>query len=114
MHEFSLAQNIADMITASAQENGITHIRKVSVVVGQWSAVMPEALQTSFQVIAGVSGPVLEGAAMDITLKEARARCLACQTEYPADEQGLICPACGAAAQLVAGAEFYVDSYEGD
>lgn len=114
MHEFSLAQNIADMVTASAQENGITRIHKITVVVGQWSAVMPEALQTSFLVIAGVSGPVLESATMQVEHKEARARCGACAHEYAADEPGLICPACGAAARLVSGSEFYVDSYEGD
>lgn len=114
MHEFSLAQSVIDLVSESARQNNISRIRRVTVVVGQWSAVLPEALSTSFQVIAGVSGPLLEGAEMQVELRPAQARCDTCQSEYPADEQGLFCPACGLAATLVSGSEFYVDSYEGD
>lgn len=114
MHEFSLAQSIIDLVTESAQAQGIQQVRRVTVVVGEWSAVLPDALSTSFAVIAGVSGDLLEGAAMAVIARPATARCAGCEQEFAVARQGLFCPACGSAAELLTGTEFYVDSYEGE
>lgn len=114
MHEFSLAQSVADLVLESAAREGISRIHRVSVVVGEWSAVMPDALTISFSAIAGVSGPVLEGAVMAVRLTAAAGECEPCSLRFTADDQGLHCPACGGPARLLTGTELYVDSYEGD
>ncbi|HYF95304.1 MAG TPA: hydrogenase maturation nickel metallochaperone HypA [Symbiobacteriaceae bacterium] len=115
MHEFSLAQSIADLVTGSAREEGISRIRRVTVLVGEWSAVLPDALTTSFAAIAGVSGPILEGAEMVVQISPAMGECAACGgLRFPASEGGLTCPGCKGGAILVSGTELRVDSYEGD
>lgn len=113
MHEFSLAQSIVDLVQASAQDEQITSVHKVTVVVGQWSAVLPEALQTGFQAIVAIAGPPMEGASLEIVPRPATGQCPVHGT-FPAAEVGLTCPDCGATATLTSGTEFYVDSYEGD
>lgn len=115
MHEFSLAQSIADLVTDSARQEGIKQIRRVTVVVGEWSAVMPDALITSFAAIAGVSGELLEGAAMEVRMSPAVGECAACGgLRFPASDGGLTCPGCKGGAVLLSGTELRVDSYEGD
>jgi hydrogenase nickel incorporation protein HypA/HybF len=114
MHEFSLARSIADLVEESALEQGIQHVRRVTVVIGEWSAVLPEALESSFEIICSVSGPLFEGTAMQVERRPAVGRCTACGSEFPASELGLACPRCGGPGQLTSGSECYVDSYEGD
>jgi hydrogenase nickel incorporation protein HypA/HybF len=114
LHEFSLAQSIVDLVQESAVQQGISHINRVTVVVGEWSAVLPEALCTSFAIICGVSGPLLVGTEMQVERRGAMGRCTACSAEFAASELGLLCPECGGPAALASGTEFFVDSYEGD
>jgi len=114
LHEVSLAQSLLDVLEESAREQGITRVHRVKVVVGQWSAVLPEALSTSFELLAAHVGPPLTGAELTIAVNPAVGECTTCGERYDADEKGLSCPACGGTARLVSGTELYIDSYEGE
>jgi hydrogenase nickel incorporation protein HypA/HybF len=114
MHEFSLAQSLMQLVEESARQEAITHVRRVTVVVGEWSAVMPDALAGSFAILAADSGGLFTDAELQVTQRAAHGECNVCGQQFPAEEGGLFCPGCGAAAHLISGNELYVDSYEGD
>lgn len=133
MHEFSLAQSLMNVVAESAQAESITHISRVTVVVGEWTAVLPDALAASFALLAeagvgrpdgahdladaGAPGPgqaLFRGAELVIVCQPASGICVECGEDFAASAAGLICPRCGGAARLKAGHELYVDSYEGE
>lgn len=115
MHELSLAQSMMDLVAESAAREGIRHISRVTVVVGQWSAVLPYALTSCFEMLAAEwPGALFGGAELIINQQPAMAECRACGQQFPAEEAGLICPTCGSGARLLTGTELAVDSYEGD
>lgn len=114
MHEFSLAQSLMGLVGESARQEGISHIRRVTVVVGEWSAVLPDALTGSFAILAADSGELWKDAELLIVKNPTTGECEGCGHRFEVEEAGLFCPVCGAAARLTSGTELYVDSYEGE
>ena len=76
MHEVSLSTAIRDALEAQARGDGFSHVRKVWLEVGPLSCVEPEALRFCFDVV--MRGSLAEGAALDIAMPQALARCSAC------------------------------------
>ncbi|MGE5675528.1 MAG: hydrogenase maturation nickel metallochaperone HypA [Mycobacterium leprae] len=114
MHEFSLAQSLMGLVADSARQQGIRQVHQVTVVVGEWSAVLPEALTGSFEILAQTGDELFRGAELVVVRSAAMGLCGGCGQRFEAGESGLICPQCGGSAQLASGNELYVDSYEGD
>jgi hydrogenase nickel incorporation protein HypA/HybF len=115
MHELSLAQSMMELVADSAAREGIAHVKRVTVIIGQWSAVVPYSLTSCFDMLAAEwDGGLFQGAELIINQQPAMAECKACGKQFPAEETGLICPACGSGARLLSGTELAVDSYEGD
>lgn len=113
MHELSLAQAVADLVLASAKEQSITRIRRVTVVIGAWSAVQPDVLRSCFAMVTA-QFPLLDTAELAVITQPVTGKCLTCGRHFDAEAAGLRCPACGSAARLVAGTDLAVDSYEGE
>ncbi|HWI65485.1 MAG TPA: hydrogenase maturation nickel metallochaperone HypA [Symbiobacteriaceae bacterium] len=114
MHELSLAQSLMDVVVESAAREGISRVRRINIIIGEWSAIIPDALTGSFEMLAAESGGLFAQAELNITKRPAMGQCKACGAEFPAEAHGLICPQCGSAARLLTGLELAVDSYEGD
>lgn len=114
MHEISVAQSMMDVVAESARQRNIRQVRRINLIIGEWSAISPEALTTCFEMVAQESGELFAGAQLVIRQALATGECLTCGERFPADITGLSCPDCGGAARLIAGTELAVDSYEGD
>jgi len=114
MHELSLAQSLMDVVAESAAREGIARVQRVTVVVGEWSAIVPDALIHCFEMLAVETGGLFDGASLVVTRKAAEGECKACGERFPAEVNGLRCPTCGGAARLITGTELSVDSYEGE
>ncbi len=107
MHELSITSSVV----AICDERALgTAVRRVTLEIGQLTAVMPEAVRFCFDVCA--QGTSLEGAELHIIRPAGRARCRACGAEVAMTMLIGRC-ACGSIdLQLVAGQELNVKEME--
>jgi hydrogenase nickel incorporation protein HypA/HybF len=73
MHELSIANSVVEI--CAEQAHG-ARVRRVTLEIGQLSAVLPEAIRFCFDVCA--KDTVVEGAALEIVEMPGQARCLVC------------------------------------
>jgi len=114
VHELGLAQNVIDAVGADARRRGFRRVRRVTLRVGEWSAVLPESLEAGFAVLASLEGDLFAGTELRIEREPARGVCVACGRSFPVGRDGLVCPGCGGAGRLETGVELEIESYEGE
>lgn len=94
MHEMSLCENIRDIIQEQATEQGFSRVNRIWLEVGPLSCVEPDALRFGFDVV--MRGSVAEGAALEIAIPQAVARCLVCGETATVQHRYDPCPHCAA------------------
>ncbi len=94
MHEFSIAQNIAEIAETAAMENKTGPVGIVEIELGAASGVIKEALEFAWETISAGS-PVLKNAKLAIHEIPLRVKCNICQKEYSPAEIFDSCPGCG-------------------
>ena len=100
-------------VTQAAEEAGATRVTDITLVVGEMSEAIPDALEFAFEALS--EGTICEGANLNITMVRPRSRCLECGAEYEHDRFHMLCPECGSfATQLIAGKEMQIGSIEVD
>lgn len=52
MHELSIAESLIKIIGEEMNKHGLTKLLSVQIIYGQISAIVPEALETAFEVLA--------------------------------------------------------------
>lgn len=113
MHEASIALSLIAVATETMQEHGGGRITALTVRIGQWSAVVPEALQAAFP--AAAEGTPLEGARLSIVRVPGVGEC---PTHGPVTlnlRRGLRCPLCELPTPtLLQGDELELDELELD
>lgn len=67
MHELSLTAELLKLLKRDAQQKDIKRIRKVKLVIGAMTSVLPSALEFSFYALK--EGPLFEGAQLEIEEK---------------------------------------------
>ncbi|MCL6636184.1 MAG: hydrogenase maturation nickel metallochaperone HypA [Peptococcaceae bacterium] len=113
MHELSLIQNLLELLFQSADENNISRVSLVKLVVGECHGALPDALDFAFGALT--RGTVCEGAHLEIEASPAVFRCRQCGREFQAGTFPFLCTDCGAGgAELIRGRELYLDYYEGE
>jgi hydrogenase nickel incorporation protein HypA/HybF len=115
MHELSIALSLVDAITSEAPRLGDgVRIIAVHVRIGALAAVVPEALQFSFDVAAADS--MVSGARLVIERVPVAVRCDTCGKPRTLEApQPLQCPVCGTPASAVlAGRELELVAVEVD
>jgi hydrogenase nickel incorporation protein HypA/HybF len=107
MHELAITQSMVDAIV---DRLGPTRVTAVHVRIGRVSGVVPDAVRFCFDLVA--EGTPVEGARLEITEPEGRARCRGCAAEFGVDDLLLLC-ACGSAdVELLAGGELAISAVE--
>ena len=89
MHEMGITRNIVSIVAEQAKTK---KVRRVKLEVGKLSAVMPDALQFCFDVVA--KGTVLEGATLEIVEVIGQAKCRQCNADVELHNLVTAC-ACG-------------------
>ena len=111
MHEASIALDLIRVAETVALDNGGRRVLALTVRVGQWSAVVPEALAAAFPACA--EGTLLEGARLSIQSVPGMAECPQHGKVALALQRGLRCPLCDAPTpQLLQGDELELDELE--
>lgn len=117
MHELSIAQSMLKIIEDEMTKHSLTKVTKVKIIYGQISALVPEALETAFEVLT--ANTIFKDTAIELEMKPLVVRCGQCQQEFKpqADELVfMICPQCTANSghEIISGRELYIDHLEAE
>lgn len=107
MHELAIAQAAIELAEQAAEGR---RVRRVTLELGEFSGVLPEALSFCFDLAA--QGTLLEGAELDLCRIAGVALCESCGSEFDISSEPAIC-ACGATSlNYLRGRELNVKSIE--
>lgn len=117
MHELSIAESLITIIREEMGKHGLTTLLKAKIVHGQLSAIVPEALETAFEILT-VNTP-LQGAVIELETKPMLVRCRQCGHEFsPTHEERYLmpCPSCTTELghEIIAGRELYIEHIEAE
>ena len=111
MHELGITQNIVDIAQQHALEQGAQKVLSVTVMVGDLSGVIADAMEFCFEVCC--KDTLLEQAELIIQRIPGRGRCRDCGTDIELDTTTFSCPACGSfALETVSGQELSIKEME--
>ncbi len=112
MHELSIAQAIAEGVSAHAAAHKATRVTVVRLRVGEAAGILPAALTGCFEMVASCD-PILAGARLAIDLVPHRARCRRCGGEFGVVNFVAQCPACATwETDVLSGTELEVRDME--
>ena len=113
MHELSIAENIIEISEAQARAQNARRIRTVKVRLGQFTTIVGEALQFSFEIAR--RGTLAAEAVLEIENVPMVVRCNECgDAGENLRELCLICARCGGPLRIVSGEEMQVEYIEMD
>lgn len=110
MHELGITQNIVEIVGEHAKGYPV---KRVTLEIGQLSAVMPDAIRFCFDVCC--RGTVLEGATLEIIELSGLGKCRQCGTENEIAQPFGVCDRCGSNdLEIVRGNELKIKEMEVD
>lgn len=113
MHEMTITKGILDIVLDTAKKSNAKKVNEVNLIVGSLSQVVPDCVTLYFEVMA--KDTIAEGAKLNITTIEAKAKCTNCGTVFPAEDMSVQCPECGdILGQMISGRELSVESIDID
>jgi hydrogenase nickel incorporation protein HypA/HybF len=92
MHEFSLIQQIIEIILEELPRHPISRVESVSLRIGQMRQVVPDALKFGFECL--IKNTPLEGATLEVEHVPVRALCSSCRCEFEVKNWLESCPNC--------------------
>jgi len=114
MHEMGIVYHVADEVERVAAENGIHHVRRVTLQIGQVTGVLFDYMADLWTWVADKSD-VLRGSVLGYEEIHAVTRCEDCGQLYDTVPQGRQCPYCGSwRTFLVQGNEYIIKEIETD
>ena len=113
MLEFSIALNIVDIASKTANDAHAEKINEVEIDIGILSGVVVVALE--FALESAVKDTLLENAKITINEINAKVKCNECHTDFEPENNIAQCPACGSYNyDIVQGRELRVKSINVD
>ena len=111
MHELSIAGELLGIIFENAEKAGIKKVSEVNLRIGEFSGILPDALQFAFEVLS--QEKMTEGAQLNIKKVSPRFTCQGCGRRV---RRGLeVCPRCGSNEITAEGGhELQIISFVGD
>jgi len=110
MHELSIAESIIDIVLENAKSNGAGKVKKVTVVVGNCSGVVPESLRYCFDIIKKETAA--DDAELVVEEVSARAHCETCGGDFKVGQYDYVCPKCGDIIMPTGGRELHISEME--
>ena len=106
---------ILHVVSEDARTRKIMRIHEITVIVGDLSNVLVDALELAFHYFQKQGLTLInENTSLQIIREVAKAQCQSCFLEFEPDYQIALCPKCNVPnCLLVAGEKFQVESYEG-
>ncbi len=105
MHELGIANSILEAVRTEVARVPGRYATKVSLRIGEMTAVDPEALRFSFEILSQDTD--LAGLQLEIEICPRRNRCEECGQEFTVRDYDIQCPQCGSLrTQFLSGDEF--------
>lgn len=92
MHEFSLAQNILEIVEENIKKNNVSFVSEIVLEIGTLSGVEISALDMALQSLQ--EGSIIEKALIRKVIIQAVARCTECRHEFEPEDFYTACPNC--------------------
>lgn len=109
MHEFSLAQNIFEIVEETVAKNRAGRVSAIELEIGTLSGVEIPALDMAIESLQ--PGSILEDAKIVKLIIKGKAKCQTCQHEFEPDDYFTACPECGNfGTEIIIGKELRVKS----
>ena len=113
MHEMSIVQSLISIIEDEMVKNSATKLMSVRLKIGEMSGVVPEALETCFEILTEKSN--MKGAVLKMEIAPLMGYCRKCKKEFKVIEYDFSCPECGSAdIDIISGREMNVVEIEVD
>ena len=110
MHELSIVAGLFETLVETGARARAREVTRVTLKVGPLSGVVPELLESAFDMYK--KGTIAEGARLVVEIP-LLIRCRACETETTRDNPISACPACGSADfAIIQGTEVFLDKLE--
>lgn len=114
MHELGIVFSILDRLEDVAKENNLSHIRRVTLELGEVSTVIPEYVTPCFD-WAVKKRPLFGDTSLEIETIHAVTVCNNCHKTYDTVPNGITCPFCGSReTELVTGNEINIKEIEAE
>jgi len=111
MHELSIIASLFEILQEKAQEQKATKIILVKLKVGKLSGVVPEFLQTAFDLYK--KDTIAADSTIEIEAVPLKIRCRKCRAEVLQDDFVFICPACGSTElETLEGTELFLEKID--
>lgn len=109
MHEFSLAQNIVEIVDKAIKEEQSVRVCELVLEIGTISGIEISALETALKCLQPSS--ILKDANIKLEVVQAKARCRQCDHPFIPEELLSPCPKCqNFGFEILAGKELLVKS----
>ncbi|MDY6802363.1 MAG: hydrogenase maturation nickel metallochaperone HypA [Cyanobacteriota bacterium] len=108
MDELGITENIVAMVAEHAKNSTV---KRLTLEVGQLSAIMPEAIRFCFNICS--RGTVLEGATLEIIQTDGVGKCRECGAETRLKKPFGFCHSCGGGKlDIIQGQELKIKEME--
>jgi len=113
MHELSVIASLFDTLLEQAKAHKARAITMVKLEVGALSGVVPELLESAFEMYK--AGTIAEKAKLVIDRRPFQVRCRTCGTVETREDFVFACPPCGSTdLEIVSGTELILEKIEAE
>jgi hydrogenase nickel incorporation protein HypA/HybF len=111
MHELSIIASLFEILEEKAREQKAEKVVLVKLRVGKLSGVVPEFLQTAFDLYR--KDTIAAEASLDVEIVPVKVKCRKCEVEMETNDYVFTCSACGSNdLQILDGTDLMVDKIE--
>jgi len=112
MHELSITQDILDIAIKTAKEQNALKIKKINLIIGQFTYYQPESIEFFMNIIA--KDTIAEGVKIEVKSLPLEVECNDCHSRTIIKEPyEFVCSKCNCYnLKIITGKEMYVDSID--
>ncbi|HIU64989.1 MAG TPA: hydrogenase maturation nickel metallochaperone HypA [Candidatus Avacidaminococcus intestinavium] len=111
MHEYPITVRIIKIAEDHARKHDATAVKKINLVVGDYSGYVASSIELYFEIIA--ADTLCATAKLDITRIRPELQCTNCNKNFLREPFSFTCPLCGGEGRPTKiGREFYIKSIE--
>lgn len=111
MHELSIVASLFEILEEKAREHRANKIVLVKLRVGKLAGVVPEFLQTAFDIYK--NGTIAREAVLEVEEVPLRVRCRTCQAVMEKEDFVFLCSVCGSTeVETIEGTELLLEKLD--
>ncbi len=113
MHEFSIVENILDIVTKTASDNKLTKVTKIKLIIGKMRQIVPETMQFVFEIASKET--LAKGADLQLHFIPVVVSCNKCLDKFTVDDNIYFCEKCQSTdITILKGMELLIEGIEGE